>query len=270
MKKIIYDFGASEGENIPYYLLKSDLIIAVEANQKSCEIIKQRFYKEIREKKLIVENCIVSNQNNKNLEFFLHKTNNLLSQFPKPNNNLIGNFNKINLESADVIYLIQKYGKPFYIKIDLEEYDDIILKRIFDSNILPIYISAEAINTDVINSFLNNKHYNAFKLIEGDSIGFLYRNTKINVYNKKINYSFHKDSAGPFGNDLLGNWIKKDNFEKLIKFKMSGWRDIHASLTDNYEETSNFDKNIKIEKRLKKKTKLIKRFLRIKSKLNFF
>ena len=90
MKKIIYDFGASEGENIPYYLLKSDLIIAVEANQKSCEIIKQRFYKEIREKKLIVENCIVSNQNNKNLEFFLHKTNNLLSQFPKPNNNLIG------------------------------------------------------------------------------------------------------------------------------------------------------------------------------------
>ena len=60
MKKIIYDFGASEGENIPYYLLKSDLIIAVEANQKSCEIIKQRFYKEIREKKF-------------NLDFILKK-----------------------------------------------------------------------------------------------------------------------------------------------------------------------------------------------------
>ena len=39
MKKIIYDFGASDGKNIPYYLLKSDLIVAVEANPKSSKIL---------------------------------------------------------------------------------------------------------------------------------------------------------------------------------------------------------------------------------------
>ena len=41
MKKVIYDFGASDGRNIPYYLLKSDLVIAVEANPKNCEVIKK-------------------------------------------------------------------------------------------------------------------------------------------------------------------------------------------------------------------------------------
>ena len=269
MKKVIYDFGASDGRNIPYYLLKSDLVIAVEANPKNCEIIKKKFTEEIDRKKLIIKNCIVSNQNSKNSEFFIHKTNNLLSQFPKPKNNIIDNFSKINLESIDVVYLIQKYGEPYYIKIDVEEYDNVILKKIFDSNISPNYISAEAINTEVISLFLNNKNYNSFKLIEGNTIGLLYRNAKITVNNKKIRYSFHKDSAGPFGNDLYGNWIKKDNFEKLIKFKMHGWRDVHASLKDNYEKTSNFEKYFKIEEKLNKKAKFIKRFLRLKSKLGF-
>ena len=270
MKKIIYDFGASDGRNIPYYLLKSDLVIAVEANPKSCEIIKKKFTREIDKKKLIIENCIVSNQNSKNSEFFIHKTNALLSQFPKPSNDLIDNFSKMKLDSIDVVYLIQKYGEPYYIKIDIEEYDNVILKRIFDNNILPNYISAEAINTEVISLFLNNKNYNSFKLIEGSTLGLLYRNTKIGVNNKKFKYSFHKDSAGPFGNDLYGNWIKKDNFEKLIKFKMHGWRDIHASLKDECEKTSNFEKYLKIEEKLNKKAKFIKRFLRFKSKLNFF
>ena len=103
MKKIIYDFGASDGRNIPYYLLKSDLVIAVEANPKSCEIIKKKFTREIDRKKLIIENCIVSNQNSKNSEFFVHKTNSLLSQFPKPSNDLIDNFSKMKLDSIDVV-----------------------------------------------------------------------------------------------------------------------------------------------------------------------
>jgi len=34
MKKIIYDLGSGNGDNIPYYLLKSDLVIAVEAIPK--------------------------------------------------------------------------------------------------------------------------------------------------------------------------------------------------------------------------------------------
>ena len=51
MNKIIYDFGASRGENIPYYLLKSDLIIAVEADPRNCQYIEKKFHK-----KKILEN----------------------------------------------------------------------------------------------------------------------------------------------------------------------------------------------------------------------
>ena len=60
MKKIIYDFGANNGDNIPYYSLKADLIIAVEANPELCLIIKNNFKDLIKEKRLIVENCILT------------------------------------------------------------------------------------------------------------------------------------------------------------------------------------------------------------------
>ena len=83
MKKIIYDLGASRGENLPYYLLKSELVIAVEANTDNCKFINKKFQKQISEKKLIVENCIVSTANNDYENFYLHK-NYLLGQFPEP------------------------------------------------------------------------------------------------------------------------------------------------------------------------------------------
>ena len=42
MKKIIYDLGAGDGSNIPYYLLKADTVVAVEANPRLCQIIKNK------------------------------------------------------------------------------------------------------------------------------------------------------------------------------------------------------------------------------------
>ena len=72
MKKIIYDFGASRGENIPYYLLKSDLVVAVEADPDNYNFIKKEFQKEIEDKKLLIENCILGEENNTKKIFYKH------------------------------------------------------------------------------------------------------------------------------------------------------------------------------------------------------
>ena len=42
MKKIIYDIGSNNGDDISYYLLKSDLVIAIEANPKLCDLIQKK------------------------------------------------------------------------------------------------------------------------------------------------------------------------------------------------------------------------------------
>jgi len=268
MKKIIYDLGASVGENIPYYLIKSDLVIVVEANEMCCNIIKKKFWREIEDKKLIVENCIASDENTNTDEFYIHRTNYLLSQFPKPNNEMINNFKSTKIIKKDIKNLIYNYGIPYYIKIDLEEYDDVILKRIFSSNIQPIYISAEATNQNVIELFIRNQNYNFFKLIEGQQVEFLYKNMKLNVNNQIIRYSFPKNSAGPFGNDIPDDWIDKKIFFELMKIKKTGWFDIHASLNDQPKKIYDLDYYLDQNIKNKRKAKLIKRWRRIISKIN--
>ena len=48
--KVIYGLGSNNGDDIPYYLLKAQRVIAVEANPVICEQIQSRFQQEKRKK----------------------------------------------------------------------------------------------------------------------------------------------------------------------------------------------------------------------------
>lgn len=269
MKKIIYDLGAANGENLSYYLLKSDLVVAAEANKSCCDFIISKFKNAINEKRLIVKNCIISDVNEKFSDFYIHKNNYLLGQHPKPNKNDIENFKKIILTKRDIKEIIYEIGEPFYVKIDLEQYDHVVLKRIFDSQIYPNYISVEATNKNVIDTFIKDSKYKAFKLNEGKLIDIIYKNIKININNHKIKFSFPNNSAGPFGDDILDDWIDRENFIEILKIKKPGWWDIHGSLINKPSKKFSLDYYIKKQNKLKKKAKLIRRFYRIISKFNF-
>ena len=269
MKKIIYDFGASRGENIPYYLLKSDLIVAVEADPDNYNFIKKKFHKEIESEKLFIENCILGVESNVKKIFYKHKNNYLLGQFPKPKEILLKNFIELKIESKNVIEIIKKYGDPYYIKIDVEQYDEVILKEILSNNIKPNYISVEGTHLEIFDLLYNLGGYNSYKMVEGSDVEYLYRKLKIDTNSGTKKYSFIKNSAGPFGNDIHGSWMSKENFAKVIEFKQFGWRDIHCSYIDLPEKTVDFKKYINIERKRKRKTKLIRRFFRIISKFNF-
>ena len=266
MKKIIYDFGSGRGENIPYYLLKSDLVIAIEANPDSCVYIKNKFKKEIKNNRLYLINCILAEESNVLKKFYIHKNNYLLGQFPTPNDLLTNNFYSIELLCRDVLEIIKIYGEPYYIKIDLEQYDEVMLKRILSNGIKPPYISVEGTSQGILEILSSTSGYSAFKLVEGSNVEYLYRNQKINADSGVVKYSFPKNSAGPFGNDVQGNWINKENFLQVMQFKKFGWRDIHCSLGDLADASPSFQKLIKTEIKREKKAKLIKRFLRIISK----
>jgi FkbM family methyltransferase len=231
-KKIIYDFGSNNGDDIPYYLLKSDLVIAVEANPALCEQIKNRFKEQISNGNLIVENCILNTaKSSDQVAFYIHKTDHKLSQFLKPTN--IDQFEEMLLPSKNVIEIIRKYGEPYYIKIDLEHYDQIILQELFINNIMPPYISSESHSIKVFSLLLVLGKYNSFKLVDGDSVSNRYKNHNITTNNGNILYSFPQHSAGPFGNDISGPWMTPNHFFRTLAFAGLGWKDIHAS---NIEE----------------------------------
>ena len=236
VKKIIYDFGCHNGSNIAYYLLKSDVVVAVDANPELCETIRIKFKKEIQQHRLIVENCIITTEpSGTEKSFYIFEPLDVCSTilpetklFYKNKRIQKSDYKEIKVVQKNILELIQTYGRPFYIKIDLEHYDHVILKEIFLSNIRPQYISSECHNIEVFNLMLNQNDYKYFKLVKGNFPKFL--KYKIRDYNGfEIEHRFDDHSAGPCCEDIEGNWLEKDMFKKI--FFLNGgpsWVDIHA------------------------------------------
>jgi len=219
--KIAYDFGANNGSNIPYYLLKFDKVVAVEANPKLTEHISKEYSKYIQEGRLFVENCAVSNKN-EIINFYIHKYNNVLSQLPKPDS--IDDFNVVSITSVKPSEIIKKYGNPEYVKIDLEHSDAEILSEIFNSGIFPNYISAEVHDISVFSLLTYTDTYGSFKILDGQSVSDIYKNVDING----VLYSFPFHSAGPMFEDINQKSLNKiELFNELSRVGL-GWKDIHA------------------------------------------
>lgn len=240
-RKVIYDFGANNGDDIPYYLLKADLVVAVEANPALCGLISERFGTEIENGRLVVENVVITAEKNQCLvPFYLHKSNHVLSQFPTPE--FPGMFDQVQLDSKSVSDIVSEHGKPHYVKIDLEHYDATVLRSLFDSGHRPPYVSAEAHSSEIFSVMTALGGYQSFKLVDGSSVPDLYGSSLVNTKDGIRTYSFPSHSAGPFGDDLNGDWMSPDRLFRILGFEGFGWKDIHASLNDPANEALDFSR----------------------------
>lgn len=228
-KKIIYDFGSNNGDDIPYYLLRSDLVVAVEANPELCTSIRGRFAKEISNGRLVVVNCVISNDASRTETlFYIHKTHHVRSQLPKPTER-VDEFTEVTLPSATAVSIIERYGPPYYVKIDIEYYDGPVLQDLFSHNIFPPYISAESHDVSVFATLVTLGGYDAFKLVDGDSVARVYKDRHLHTDGGVICYSFPDHSAGPFGEDVDGPWMTANAFLRVLAFEGMGWKDVHAT-----------------------------------------
>ncbi|GAC1632707.1 MAG: hypothetical protein NVS9B10_27480 [Nevskia sp.] len=228
--RIIYDFGSNNGDDIPYYLKKASTVVAIEANPSLCRQIEQRFAAEIAAGRLFVENCVLTTEASAaEVGFYIHRDNHVLSQFPQPDDAHLKDFERVLLPSRSVLSLIAQYGAPHYIKVDIEHYDEAILHALFEGDIRPPYISAESHSIEVFAALVALGRYKAFKLIDGRSVEERFLHHPIDVAGRVETYSFPFHSAGPFGEDIPGDWMSADNFFLLLAQERLGWKDIHAT-----------------------------------------
>lgn len=230
MKKVIYDLGSNNGDDIPYYLKKADLVVAVEANPELCALIQSRFSDEIGRGKLVIENVVItSGEAGQSVPFFLHQTNHVLSQFPRPSVEAIGEFREVSLPARTVAEIVQRWGDPHYVKIDLEHYDCEVLRALFKSGIRPPFLSAESHDIEVFCLLVADGHYKSFKLVDGLSVSSRFFNHAIRVGDHTEFHSFPFHSAGPFGDDIPGEWLSPTEFFGHLAAAGLGWRDIHVT-----------------------------------------
>ena len=243
---VIYDFGANKGQNLEYFLSKGYKVVAVEANRLLCDNIERKFSVAISENNLKVINCCLSEtEDNKIVDFYIHKTNSVLSQFAVPSHDIITEFKKIQVISKKPSTIIKENGFPYYIKIDIEHYDLNVLRELMSSRVLPKYISVEAHHPEVLDLLIKNKHFVSFNAVRGATVHKLYK-------------KFDSHSAGPFGNDIISPWLDKEGISSLFKMIKFGWIDIHASTIEVFPKA-----NIKLQYYMGKVAR-IKHFIKTK------
>jgi FkbM family methyltransferase len=259
-EKIIYDLGANVGSNLEYYLKKADKVVAVEANPVLAENLRTKFANAISAGKLFVEQSVISaDKNAERVPFYIHKLHSAISQFPKPDDASLDQFDCVLLPSKSIVEIVKKYGAPWYIKIDLEHYDAIILKALFESNIRPPFISAEAHHPDILIILAGIGGYKAFQSIDAYIIPNQFRNFSIQTLEGAEKYSFAYHSAGPCGDDLKSDWLTAENLIGQLAVERFGWKDIHA--TTEHVATASYRPHLKILQ-IAKLLWLIKRALR--------
>lgn len=128
--------------------------------------------------------------------------------------------------------LLREYGEPYFLKIDIEGYDLLVLQDLLAARIRPARISAEAHSIEVVATLIA-MGYTHLQLINGREVGrTIARRTITRVDGTKVPYLFRKHAAGPFDDDLPGPWLNPEaamlQWIGRRAFFGRGWMDVHA------------------------------------------
>ncbi len=203
------------------------MVVAAEANPDLCKQLRERFARSIECERLVVENCVVTaRQEAISVPFYISKCH-VHSQFPKPAKS--EDFKEVILPAKRIDSLIAEHGPPYYIKIDVEHYDQVLLRALFNAGIRPPFLSAESHSIKVFLLMASLGRYTAYKIVDGSSVEHVYKQCEISTCKGRVRYSFPSHSAGPFGDDIAGEWVSAEGLFSRLLAEGLGWKDIHAT-----------------------------------------
>jgi FkbM family methyltransferase len=144
-EKIVYDIGFHIGQDTDYYLKKGFKVVAVDADPVLIENGKNKFIKYISNGQLVLVNRAVYEEDDAEVDFFVAENSEWSSLVPEyaGRNNI--STRHIRIKTTRLDSLFQKYGMPYFLKIDIEGYDVNAL-RTLTKELAPKYISVEALS----------------------------------------------------------------------------------------------------------------------------
>lgn len=148
-------------------------------------------------------------------------------------------YEKVRLPSRNAAALVRTHGTPHYIKIDFEGFDGPLLRTLFENDIRPPFISAESHTIDVFCLLAGMGGYGAFKLVDGRHVEQSSAKDTVMTRSGARKHTFVEHSAGPFGEDVKGQWACAEDFFQVLAVHGLGWKDIHATSTVNATISAN-------------------------------
>jgi FkbM family methyltransferase len=267
-RNLIFDIGMHTGRDTEFYLKKGFSVISVEANPQLVEIGREKFKSEITNGQLVIIDKAISDTNG-SIDFFVFENKDDWGTInPDWNRSMDSNVKTIKVDTVSLKSLIEKYGTPYYLKIDIEGADILCLKSLLKMNERPEYISIELLTPNNLGKEVDSLDilchlkalgYNKFSISDQSKNNSI-KSPQPSLEGQYVNYSFDGATSGLFGKELKGPWLSIDKiateylyyFHKLkyfentktnllirrIKnifykknrdiFNANGWFDVHA------------------------------------------
>ena len=247
---LIYDIGVHNGKDSLFYLLKGFKVIGIEANPSLVENLRSKFSTFIESGQYILIDKAISKNSNKKIPFYINdKHDDWGTSLDKWNRSMCKDFTEINIETISPEDIINLYGIPYYMKIDIEGSDVLILDSLIQLNKKPLYLSIELLTPDNFNNDgcnhleiitkLKQLGYTKFVI---SNQGFHKKLSTDSQEGKNVNYEFDGYCSGLFGKDIFSvetelsceTIIKKYNQYFVTNtdndlFNRNCWYDIHCT-----------------------------------------
>lgn len=219
---LIYDVGAHAGEDADFYLKLGYRVVAVEANPHMAEHLRRRFGSEIEAGRLTLVDRAIGEQVGE-ATFYISKGRSVWStadpRWAERNERMGIDSETVTVPVVRFIDVMKEHGCPVYLKVDVEGADMLCVEGLAEADALPEYVSIESNKTSW------DELVREFEVLE--SLGF----TRFQVINQRrhpcgefrdlagrtVHYSFEKGASGPFGDQLDGPWLTKD--EALQRYR---------------------------------------------------
>ncbi len=222
---LIFDVGLHTGDDADFYLRKGFSVVGIEASPNLVAKSRLRFEQAISSGKLhLVEGAIAPASAGDKVIFYENCQSDWGTIKPEwaLRNEILGcPSERIEVSRVDIADIYRLYGIPFYLKVDIEGVDRLLLEELKGFRDRPYYVSLESekIDFDQLKGemgLLKNLGYTKFKVVQQGNI----RGSKIKTSTldgRQFEYVFGSHASGPFGDDLPPPWLTYD--EAIEEYK---------------------------------------------------
>jgi FkbM family methyltransferase len=224
--KLIYDVGMHRGEDTDFYLKKGFGVVGFEADPRMIDICKDRFRSAIASGQLrIVEGVIAPRGSCEQVEFFRNTGNSVWgtanSDWARRNANFGFASENILLKRIDITNAYRTFGIPYYLKVDIEGSDKLVLEGLMEFDSRPNYVSIESEKVDFTAlqaeiSLLQKLGYTQFKAVQQESIAGS-RVVTDTLDGGKFEHVFEQEASGPFGDEIQQPWLGSEDLLRQYK-----------------------------------------------------
>jgi FkbM family methyltransferase len=235
---LIMDVGMNNGDDTGFYLAKGFRVVAVEANPTLVDRGNQRFAAEIAAGRLRICGVAIGDKDGV-VDFFLDTKDDgrsSLSQDYAIQNVTArgGEWRRIEVPCRRMESILEEYGVPWYLKVDIETADRLCLEALRRCRHRPRYVSFELNLADFEDTFLilgvlRELGYRSYKIVN-QALHHLVRLPNPPREGSYVDFRFRKRMSGPFGEETTGRWMDLDRTaERYFWLRKRDWAYIQCA-----------------------------------------